>query len=267
MAKTDQGPNLQRRAPRPKARPAQGKKPRAKAPSPVQPRFTPPAARSSLPLGMRIWRTLDSLAMRAGRRLLGRVLGRAVEFTVYVLLAITIGLGSAWTMIQSGSRLTVERDGPWLSWVAAGSPDADPYTRAHFALNGALPLERSAARYYTATRDSGGDPLYADCDYKVSGSEPAGRRWTLAAYDMTGTALAPGLGSGSISSDTAVPSPGGLIAIRIAQATTPGHWLSLAGGARMQLLLTVYARTDRTPATANARPEQQLFNIEKAGCR
>lgn len=212
-------------------------------------------------------RLLDSLPMRAGRRLAGRFAGRAFSLAAYGLIAAVLGLASAWYMIEAGSRLMVERDGPWARWTAAGSPEADPYTQAHFGRAGWLPLVAATAVYFTANRDSAGEPLFSDCDYTVSGPAPAGRRWTLAAYDLNGGLLETGAGPSAIASDTALPQPGGGFNIALAQSTSPGNWLNTSGAARMQLVLTLYGMKQAAAVKSSSAKAQALFKIERTGCR
>ena len=66
-------------------------------------------------------------------------------------VALVLGIGSAWYMIERGSPLTTVRAGPWKSWLSEGNPNADPYTRAHLARSGRLPLTSTAARYFSVT--------------------------------------------------------------------------------------------------------------------
>ena len=215
----------------------------------------------------RLWRVLDSLPMRAGRRLAGKIIGRAFELTAYVTIAAFIGLASAAYMIEAGSRLTVVRDGPWQRWTMAGSADADPYTRAHFARAGWLPLDSTAAIYFSASRDGAGEPLYSDCDYTVSGHGPAARRWTLTAYDMNGMLLGQGVGPAAVASDTALPGPGATVAITVSQATSSGNWLNVTGSSRMQLQLTLFGAQQNAAVKTAAAQAQHLFSIERTGCR
>ena len=215
---------------------------------------------------IRLLRMLDSLAMRAGRRVAARWFGRAFEVAVYCAIAAAIGLPSAWVMIESGSKLTRQTDGAWQRWTKAGAADADPYTLAHFAWAGWLPMNGAQARYFSASRDSAGEPLYADCDYTLSGQEPVARRWTLNAYDLQGQLLDQGAGPASLSSVTALPSPSGAINIKVSQATSPGNWLSVAGASRIQLVLAVYGRPKAAVTTGPVRAEP-LFRIDKGGCR
>ena len=71
-------------------------------------------------------------------------------------VALLLGIGSAWYMIDHGSPLTTGRIGPWASWVSEGNPVADPYTKAHLARSGRLPLTSTIARYFVANSDSEG---------------------------------------------------------------------------------------------------------------
>jgi hypothetical protein len=63
-----------------------------------------------------------------------------VNVIVFVTIAIAGGLGTSWYMIEKGSRLTTRTAGPWVTWVSAGRPQADPYTRAHHIRRGILPV-------------------------------------------------------------------------------------------------------------------------------
>ena len=80
---------------------------------------------------------------------------------VFAALAVGGGLGSAWYMIEAGSRLSTRTFGPWMTWTAAGRPDADPYTRAHTARNALLPLSSTLELTFRAKTDSSGRRLDA----------------------------------------------------------------------------------------------------------
>ncbi len=234
----------------------------------------PPNVAAALPAAartLRLSRIFDSLVMRAVRRFVLRVVSNIAELAVYVSIAVAIGLASAWYMIDYGSRLTMERDGPWQRWTIAGAPGADPYTIAHFARAGWLPTSTVYAHYFLASKDSAGDALYADCEYTVSGPAPASRRWTLAAFDLAGHGIYPGAGRPVLSSSTALLGPDATMTIKLSAATSPGNWLGLSGGARMQLMLTQFGRTDRavrsSAGAASASAPPALPSIERSGCR
>jgi hypothetical protein len=220
---------------------------------------------------VRLSRTLDSLPVRAARRFMLRVVGNFAELVVYGGIAAAIGIASAWYMVDYGSNLNVERDGPWQRWTIAGAPGADPYTKAHFLRAGWLPLSTKAAHYYLATKDSSGEALYADCDYSVSGTAPPSRRWTLAAFDMTGLSIAPGGGRAVVSSSTALLGPEAALNIKVSSSTSPGNWLGLSGAARMQLLFTFYGRSERAvranAGLGNGPTHVAMPIIVRTGCR
>ena len=206
--------------------------------------------------------------MRALRRLLARLTGRALEISVYTVIAAATGMALAWYTTAYGSPLTVEVRGVWQRWTIAGAPGADPYTKAHFARLGFLPITTAQAHYHIAHRDSTGEPLYADCEYTVSGPVPPGRRWTLAAFDLDGRMIDPGPGRAVMSSANAVTGPGGDVSITLSQTAQPGNWLSLTGAKRVQLLLTVYGRTLKAVGTeAQATASRSLPDINRTGCR
>jgi len=205
--------------------------------------------------------------MRAIRRLIAKFLGQILHLAAYGSIALAVGLASAWYMVEAGSRLTLDRDGPWKRWTQAGAPSADPYTRAHFARAGWLPLSGDAAAYLTTSRDSAGEPLYSDCVYTVSGSKPAARRWTLSAFDLNGALLDSGPGQSVASSDTALPGPGGTLAITISQSPSPGNWLNVTGSTRMQLLLTLYGIRQNTAVKSSTAKAAEPLRIDKESCR
>ena len=102
------------------------------------------------------------------------------------VVALMLGIGSAWYMIERGSPLTTTKVGPWAGWISEGNPNADPYTEAHVARSGRLPLSSTVARYFTARTDSGGHTLTSACQYLIVGSPLNARWWSLAVYDEYG---------------------------------------------------------------------------------
>ena len=104
-------------------------------------------------------------------------------------VALVLGIGSAWYMIEHGSPLTTKRVGPWASWMSEGNPNADPYTKAHLARSGRLPLTSTTARYFIARTDSGGRQLTSACEYLIEGSALNARWWSLAVYDEHGSLI------------------------------------------------------------------------------
>ena len=89
-------------------------------------------------------------------------------------------------MIEAGSRLSTRTFGPWIAWTAAGRPDADPYTRAHTARNGLLPVSSTLELTFRAKTDSRGGRLSSSCDYTIVLQDPEPAWWSLAVFDGQG---------------------------------------------------------------------------------
>lgn len=99
------------------------------------------------------------------------------------LLAVAIGLGSAWWFLRRAPWTgAVVQVGAWSSSTLAGSTDADLYTRARVAIEGLLALGREETMYYVAYKDGQGRALRARCHYQVSGKPPDARWWSITAY-------------------------------------------------------------------------------------
>jgi hypothetical protein len=194
-----------------------------------------------------------------------------------LVVAVLGGLGSAWYMVEKGSRLTTERQGPWRLWTAAGKLDADPYTRAHVARSGRLPIGATSAHYYVAESDGDGRRLAASCEYLIEGIGPDALWWSLAAYDRHGMLFRNEAQRYAYNSAAVMRSASGVYQIQISNKARPGNWLPVSGGGPMSLVLRVYeprrddeaaaaAAEQRAPKPA-ARRSQRLPTITRVGCR
>lgn len=96
-------------------------------------------------------------------------------------LAAVLGAASAVAVLRHGA-LSPQGAGPWRVNLLAGSPQADPYTRARVAIGGLLALRRDETMYYVAVTDSAGRPLRSRCAYRVVGRPPPARWWSVTAY-------------------------------------------------------------------------------------
>jgi len=187
-----------------------------------------------------------------------------INVTVFVLLAVGGGLGSAWYMIEAGSRLSTRTTGPWTTWSAAGRPDADPYTRAHTVRNGLLPLASTLEITYQAKADSRGGRLHSGCEYTIVMDNLGATWWSLAAFDGQGGLIANAAERYAFNSDNVMREPDGRAIIALARDARPGNWLPISGS-RVNLVLTV-----EDPAWAAAVYEgsaKPLPAIQRVACR
>jgi len=204
-----------------------------------------------------LWRDEGGTSMRA----LGYFIG---AFAVALLL----GIGSAWYMIERGSILTTTRIGPWTSWLSEGNPNADPYTRAHLARSGRLPLSSTAARYFAASTDSSGSHLSAGCEYTISGGSLNARWWSLALYDSRGSIIANPSNRYSFNSEEAIRRSDGSYEIHLARKARPGNWLPAGNDPdrNLKLLLRVYGPRETDVSGIGQIPAERLPKIERTRC-
>jgi hypothetical protein len=195
--------------------------------------------------------------------LLAKVL---INLVALALLAVGGGLGTAWYMMETGSRLSTRTFGPWVTWPSAGRPEADPYTRAHTVRNALLPLASTLELTYQARLDSRGGRLTSGCDYAIVMESLDGAWWSLAAFDGKGGLIQNAAERYAFSSDTVMREPDGRAIITLARDARPGNWLPIGGGSRVTLTLTVQ---DAAAATAmyEGGAVKPLPPIERMSCR
>jgi hypothetical protein len=197
---------------------------------------------------------------------MGVIGGILINLAVFAALAIGGGLGTAWYMIEAGSRLSTRSSGPWLTWVEAGRLDADPYTRAHTVRNGLLPIASTLELTYTAKADSRGGRLSSACEYAIVMEGLDGAWWTLAAYDGKGILIQNAAERYAFSSDTVMREPDGRAVITLARDARPGNWLPIGGGSRVVLVLTVQD-ANWASAVHDGTSAKPLPDIQRLSCR
>jgi hypothetical protein len=192
-----------------------------------------------------------------------------LNMLLFVLIAVGGGLGATWMMVERGSALTTDVHGPWTHWTAAGRLDADPYTRAHFVRHALLPVSTALIGRYHASTDSEGRPLHSSCEYVLDGPEPSRGWWSLAVFDGSGKLIRNDAGRHSFSSDTAMRTPSGRMAIHLARSARPGNWLPTGGAGRLTLVLQVEDPHDATSGGVvgtGDEPHVQLPDVRRVAC-
>ncbi len=182
------------------------------------------------------------------------------------IIALILGLGSAWYMIEEGSALTTSRVGPWSVWRSAGKPDADPYTKAHMARAGRLPITATSALYFFADGDETGNSLLSTCEYVVEGRPLNAAWWSLAVYDGTGRLIPNKADRYSFNRTDVARRVDGSFRIVLAQSARPGNWLPTAEQGSLKLVLRAYDLRDADSVLDKAAAERGLPTIRKVVC-
>jgi len=187
------------------------------------------------------------------------------DWALFIGVVLILGLGSSWYMIERGSPLTTTTAGPWVSWVSAGRLDSDPYTRAHDARLGILPLSTEVAQTFFARVDSEGRALHSSCEYTVAGQELPAFWWSLTVFDAGGRLIPNVLGRYSFTSDTMALKPDGSFLTTLSRDARPGNWLPIGGAGRLAIAFTVLDLDTRAVAQ-EGEVERLLPTITRIGC-
>jgi hypothetical protein len=101
------------------------------------------------------------------------------------IVAIVIAAGLAgWSVYQTLNRPgSMIHNGPWSTNLNTGSADAGLHHRARIATRGLWALDSSEVIYYFADTDSAGRPLSHAASYRIEGTDPDTRWWSIAVYN------------------------------------------------------------------------------------
>jgi hypothetical protein len=173
-----------------------------------------------------------------------------VKSIVVLLLAIAssvaLGLWSAWLAVRSPAPVDTISLGPWQAWPNAGTPNADPYSRARLARTGEIPLGSGEGLMLLALTDDAGDALSAGCDYTIAGQTPPARLWTVSLENRDGHVVKERDGVAALGSDTLLREGDGSFKIALASRPQSGNWLSTQDAARFRVVVRLYDTTART---------------------
>lgn len=141
------------------------------------------------------------------------------------VVALVLGVGSALLLLRGGGLGGTISVGPWKTSEVIGSADADPYTRARVAIGGLLALHRSETIYFTAATDDEGARLRKQCTYKLIGSDPAARWWSVTAYAADHYLIPNPLDRYSYGGNTVAREDDGSFLISVGPAESDGNWI------------------------------------------
>lgn len=190
---------------------------------------------------------------------------KAIAFWGCVLVfGLLLGFGSALQVLKSGQLRGGIEVGPWGSNAAIGSTRADMYTRARVALYGLFALDRKETMYYTADRDSSGEPLSGNCTYRIEGKDLAARWWSVTAYGPDSFLVANEANVFSFAKTTVKRETDGSYIVRVSAERQQGNWLPVKAGEPFDLTARFY----NPDASVAANPASAVLpSIVKEGCK
>ncbi len=161
------------------------------------------------------------------------------RFFIFAAIALIVGFGSAWRAVNHGFFASANRYGPWAFWIREGTADADPYTIAHVARQGVLPITTASEMVFSATRDSAGSHLSGDCTYEIRGTSVPALWWGLAAFKSDGGIMPNKTGRSGFTSANMLTAPDGTFTVRLSPDVQPGNWIPAERGSRVVLRLSI----------------------------
>jgi hypothetical protein len=187
-----------------------------------------------------------------------------LKFILTILAGIALGFLATTRVLDRGITLDVARAGPWIGHPKTGTTDIDPYENASIARTAELPLGSAEGLSFIARTDSQGQPLRPECDYKVSGSVPPTRYWTLTLISPKGFLIDNKARRFGFTSAEVVRAADGTFTINVARDARPGNWLPVGSARAYALMLRLYDTLldfGTTQLGAAALPK-----IERGGC-
>ncbi len=189
------------------------------------------------------------------------------DWALFLGVVLICGLGSSWYMVEAGSSLTTKRYGPWLMWTNAARTDSDPYTRAHFARIGALPMSTEVVETYVARIDSENSRLHSSCDYEIEGRDLPRHWWSVAVFDDGGRLVSNVANRHVFTSDTIALQPNGNYLVTLARDARPGNWLPTGGAGRLAVVFSILDLGIGASERDSVEESKRLPVIRKGVCR
>lgn len=157
-----------------------------------------------------------------------------------LLVALVVGFGLSWYALNDGRLFGAIEIGPWSAWRDVGVPAPDPYTRAFIARSGALELGASEGIQFVATTDSDNRRLDRNCRYRIDGSTPGARFWTMVPVAPDGSSIAAAGGPADFHSARLSRAGDGSAELYVSKTIAPDNWLEITGEGAFNLVLTLY---------------------------
>jgi hypothetical protein len=179
-------------------------------------------------------------------------------------LGLVVGLWATVASLRNARGFDAVTVGPWAASEKAGTPDADPYTRAAIERSGEIPLALGEGLQFVARVDDGGAPLTARCAYRVGRTAPPARYWTLSVVSPQGFPIENPAGRYGFRSSEILRGADGSFSIAVSAGARAGNWLPVGAPGRFALALRLY--DSPVNATAGAIDKETLPHIVRESC-
>ncbi|WP_082735819.1 DUF1214 domain-containing protein [Polycladidibacter stylochi] len=161
-------------------------------------------------------------------------------FLLFLIIAVCVGVGSAYVSLNHGSPFHSLESGVWVAHPLAGTKQDDPYSTAIFARTLRIPLGSGEGLAFYAVVDDAGRPLDPTCTYEIEGRPLPARLWTLTAADNQLHLLATDANRAHLNSSFLIRNAQGGYDITLSPQAVAGNWLPSGGSDGLVLVLRLY---------------------------
>jgi hypothetical protein len=190
-------------------------------------------------------------------------MGYALRLLGATLLAAVLAFGALAWSVRGDRSASALRNGAWDTDLRLGSSASDMWLRAQIALCCVLALNRTETVYFSASRDSAGEPLDGKCTYRLEGQELDARWWSITSYASDNFLIPNALNKYSVSKTNLEFLADGAWVARAAPEPLPGNWLPTARDGFVLTLRLYNPSTTLQDNLATAR----LPSIVKEACQ
>ncbi len=188
-----------------------------------------------------------------------------IKTTILILFGSFIGYFSAHYVISGNFGALTTYNNGWTLWNKAGQPDADPYTKAHFALKRELPLSGFEEMIFSTNLDSTGGPLTSNCRYQIEGNVISSRSWGLSVVARSGGRSSPDAIRKSFNTDNVIRQGKGNFKVTLSAPARPGNWLPIPDNSSEIKLVLVLFNPDQETIEDPSSAALPIIQLEACG--
>ena len=189
---------------------------------------------------------------------------KILKILLCMVIALTLGIGSAFWAIGSTSRKSWAQNGVWRVNLAIGSAELGMYSRAAVAYAGLFAMQKSEAIYFSATTDENGQALQSNCDYRIEGTDPDARWWSITLYGSDYFLIPNDQNRYSYNGGNLSRRPDGNYRIWISNSPRQGNWIPSGNEKQLHITLRLY---NPMPSIYEQPDRISLPKIIKDTCR
>jgi hypothetical protein len=190
-------------------------------------------------------------------------MGYALRLLGATLLAGLIAFGALAFSVSGDAQRSGLRNGAWDSDLRIGSAASDLWLRAQIALCCVLALNRTETIYFSASRDSAGEPLDGKCTYRIEGRELDARWWSVTSYASDNFLIPNPQNKYSVSKTNVERQADGSWRARASLEPSGGNWLPTAHDG-FGLTLRLY---NPSPSLQDGLATAALPTVTKEACQ